>query len=90
MNNKKILGALAMDLTRVALGYQRGSSKMVNIFFKEALKRREELDFKTLKPSIVKLLKNLESIKSKEKDKAAALAKKYSDIFLDAFQNFSS
>ena len=38
--NKQILGAIAMDLKRVALGYFRGSSSMAERFFQEALKRR--------------------------------------------------
>ena len=48
MKNKQILGALALDLKRVALGYYRGSNVMADKFYLEALKRRNELDNKNL------------------------------------------
>lgn len=84
MNNKQILGALAMDLKRIALGYYRGSSIMSERFFQEALKRRKEIDDKSLKPYLVKLLNNMENIKKEKNEKAADDALFYSTIFQNA------
>jgi len=86
MKNKIALGALSMDLKRVALGLHRGSSSMAGRFFEEALKRRDEVDFKTVKPYLVKLLKNLENIKKETDEKAAEDALLYSTIFQNASQ----
>lgn len=83
MKNKAILGALAMDLKRVALGYFRGSDFMAERFFEEALKRREEIDKKKLEPYLVRFLQNMEKIR-KEKDSEEALL--YSTIFQNASQ----
>lgn len=82
--NKQILGALAMDLKRVALGYYRGSTPMVETFFKEALKRRDEIDCKKLKPYLIKFINNIESLKKEESEKAADDALLYSIIFQNA------
>jgi len=38
MRNKQILGALALDLKRVAVGYFRGSNITAGKFYLEALK----------------------------------------------------
>lgn len=84
MNNKQILGALALDLKRVALGYHRGSSSMSEKFLEEALKRRNEIDRKNLKPYLVKLLNGIENIKNQENTKAAEDALLYSTIFQNA------
>jgi len=84
MNNKQILGALSMDLKRVALGYFRGSKPMAERFFQEALKRRSELDNKNLKPYIISLLAKLEGLKKEETNKAAEDALFYSTIFQNA------
>lgn len=84
MNNKQILGALALDLKRVALGYHRGSTPMAERFFEEALKRRKEIDNKILKPYLVKFLNNMENIKKEENEKAADDALLYSTIFQNA------
>jgi hypothetical protein len=86
MKNKQILGALAMDLKRVALGYHRGSDIVAERFFKEALKRRDEIDFVTVEPYLVKPLKNLENIRKEKKLKAADDALLYSTIFQNASQ----
>jgi hypothetical protein len=87
MKNKQILGALAMDLKRVALGYFRGSNSMAERFFEEALKRRDEVDLKTAKPYLVNLLKDLENIKEEKSERAAEDALLYSTIFQNASQN---
>jgi hypothetical protein len=84
MNNKQTLGALAMDLKRVALGYFRGSTPTVETFFREALKRRDEIDYKNIKPYLIKFLDNLENLKKEEKAKAAENALLYSTIFQNA------
>lgn len=72
MNNKAILGALAMDLKRVAMGYHRGSLNTAQRFFDEALKRRDEIDQKSLKPYLRKILNSLEEINSQKNTKHAA------------------
>jgi hypothetical protein len=83
MKNKQILGALAMDLKRVAFGYFRGSIPMAERFFEEALKRRDDLDKKELKPYLAKFLQNMEKIKA---EKGADDALLYSTIFQNASQ----
>ncbi|MBI3984439.1 MAG: hypothetical protein HY344_00645 [Candidatus Levybacteria bacterium] len=84
MKNKAILGALSMDLKRVALGYHRGSNLMAERFFEEALKRRDEIDLTDLKPYLLKCLKKIENIKNQQNDKAADDALLYSTIFQNA------
>jgi len=84
MNNKQILGALALDLKRVAIGYYRGSAIMSERFFEEALKRRNEIDNTTLKPYLVKLLNEIENLKKEENKKAADDALLFSTIFQNA------
>jgi len=84
MKNKQILGALAMDLKRVAIGYSRNSIPMVERFFEEALKRRDEIDTEELKPYLVKYLNKIEYIKKENNDKAAEDALLYSTLFQNA------
>jgi len=84
MNNKQILGALALDLKRVAIGYYRGSTAMSDRFFEEALKRRREIDSASLKPYLVKFLKDMEGLKKDKNDRAAEDALLYSTIFQNA------
>lgn len=59
MNNRLALASLAMDLKRVAIGYQRGSANMARRFAEEALKRKEEIDMTTLKPYMQQLLASM-------------------------------
>ena len=59
MNNA--LASLAMDLKRAALGYHRGSIRMAERFYMEAVKRKQEIDMSSVKPYIQKLLKQIES-----------------------------
>ncbi len=73
-----------MDLKRVALGYFRGSNSMAEKFYVEALKRREELDDKKLKPYLKKYLNELDVLEKKEKMRAAEDALLYSTIFQNA------
>jgi hypothetical protein len=84
MDNKQVLGALAMDMKRVALGYFRGSTSMANIFFQQALKRKNELKHKDIKPYLVVLLNKMDKIKKEERSKAAEDALFYSTIFQNA------
>jgi len=84
MHNKQVLGALAMDLKRVALGYFRGSDSMAERFFEEALKRRSELDNQNLKPYLIKFLNDMENLKTIKGKKAAEHALLYSTIFQNA------
>ena len=56
MNTYISLSSLAMDLKRAALGYHRGSNKMADRFFAEALKRKEEINPESVKPYINNLL----------------------------------
>ncbi len=87
MKNNALLGALAMDLKRAALGLHRGSNQMANRFFEEALKRRNEIDPKTVKPYIAKFLQNIEKIQAEKiRGKAAEDALLYSIIFQNASQ----
>jgi hypothetical protein len=84
MKNKQVLGALAMDLKRVALGYFRGSSAMADRFFIEALKRRNEIDSDTVKPYVRRLLRTMENIKKEKNDRIAEDALLYSTLFQNA------
>ncbi|MDP3987750.1 MAG: hypothetical protein Q8P80_01255 [Candidatus Levybacteria bacterium] len=84
MKNNQILGALALDLKRVAIGYFRGSNIMADRFYEEALKRREELDSKNLKPYLVNVLNKLDNLRKQEKMRAAEDALLYSTIFQNA------
>lgn len=84
MKNKQILGALALDLKRVAIGNFRGSYKTADRFYLEALKRREEINKKDLKPYLIKFLYNLDQLNKEEKTKAAEDALLYSTIFQNA------
>ena len=83
--NKIVLGSLAMDLKRVALGYRNGSLETANRFFHEAIKREKELDRKKLKPYLNKILKNVKDLLSnKDNEKIAEDALMYSTLFQNA------
>lgn len=87
MKDKAILGALALDLKRVAIGYNRGSKIMAERFFEEALKRKKELDTANLKPYLVRILSKIGNIKNEKADKAAEDALLYSTLFQNASQS---
>ncbi len=78
MNNKQILGALAMDLKRVALGLHRKSFTMANRFFIEALKRKEEIDVTTLSPSMRTILDQISALADQDSEQKAENALMYS------------
>ena len=85
MKNKIALSSLSMDLRRVAIGYNRGSDKMAERFFEEAIKRKKEIDVLELKPYVKKLLKKFEGIRlHKKKEKIAEDALLYSILFQNA------
>jgi hypothetical protein len=83
--NKIVFGSIAMDLKRVSLGFYRGSNVVANRFAKEALKRRSEIDLKTVKPYIKKLFAKIEKcISYKDKQKSAEDLLVYSTLFQNA------
>lgn len=84
MSNKIILGSLALDLKRVALGYYKGSFKTADIFLKEALKRKKEIKVGSLKPYLRDILNKIEDLKSKDKARLAEDALMYSTIIQNA------
>lgn len=84
--NKKLLGALSLDLKRVAWAYYHNSYRTEEIFLVEALKRKRELNPKNLKPYLAKFLSRIEKLKSEKPDKAADDALLYSTIFQNASQ----
>lgn len=85
MSNNQILGALALDLRRVAQGYYRGSEAMAIRFAEEALLRKKELQNVDIKPYLQKLLSKLENMfKEKDHKKLAEDALMYSVLFQNA------
>lgn len=85
MKNNIILESLAMDLERVAIGYQRGSFKMADRFLQEAKARKKELQNANLKPYLKKLLSKLEKMfEEKDHKKLAEDALMYSILFQNA------
>ena len=78
MNNKQILGALAMDLKRVALGLHRKSFITADKFLTEAMNRKEEIDISTLLPYMQTILHQVEVLASQENETKAENALMYS------------
>lgn len=89
MDNKVILGSLAMDLKRVALGYYKGSFKTADIFLKEAIKRKAEVNLSSVKPYIKNILDKIEELAFEDKQKAAEDALMYSIIIQNATLHLS-
>ena len=80
-----------MDLKRVALGLQRGSISMAERFIEEALKRKNELNTKSLNPYVQKLIgRMVESLKSKDNQKKAEDTLMYSTLFQNAALNIKN
>jgi len=80
--NRETIGALAMDLKRVALGYNRGSTQMAERFLEEALKRHKELQAQHNSPYLQKLLNSIAKLLAqKDKEKLAEDALMYSTLF---------
>jgi len=85
MNINEILGALALDLRRVAQGYYRGSETIAVRFAQEARARKEELRNADLKPYLQKLLSKMDKIlEQKDHKKLAEDALMYSVLFQNA------
>lgn len=79
------LSSISMDLERVAMGYQRGSTAMANKFLEEALTRRSEIDKNQVNPYIKKLMDALDGIaQEKDTQKKAEDALMYSILFQNA------
>lgn len=80
-----MLGALALDLRRVAQGYYRGSENMAVRFAQEARERKKELQNANLKPYLQKLLAKMDEILEQEDhEKLAEDALMYSVLFQNA------
>lgn len=85
MNANQILGALALDLKRVAQGYYRGSEKMAARFVEEALLRKEELRNVSLKPYLRNLLSRMDEVfRQNDHKKLAEDVLMYSTLFQNA------
>lgn len=78
MDNKQILGALAMDLKRAALGLHRKSFGMANTFFQEAMKRKNEVQTSELLPYMQTLLHDIEKLSTRDAEQKAEHALMYS------------
>ncbi|MEK7188622.1 MAG: hypothetical protein AAB685_02095 [Patescibacteria group bacterium] len=85
-NNQEI-ASLSMDLKRVALGFWGGSNKTANLFTRQALRRKEVIDHRSVKVYLMKFLNELPAILAqKDKKKVAEDALMYSTIF----QNYAT
>ncbi|HJX50761.1 hypothetical protein A2Y99_05310 [Candidatus Gottesmanbacteria bacterium RBG_13_37_7] len=80
MNDKLILGSLALDLKRAALGFYRGSYVMAERFLHEAITRKKEYKNINLQPYIVKILNQIEELKVQPKEEIAEQALMYSTL----------
>lgn len=86
MNQQKaIMGALAMDLKRVALSLHRESYQTADRFKEEALKRSKELEGFGMEDYIKKLLLKMKAALRGSDDKTAEDVLMYSTLF----QNFA-
>lgn len=85
MSSNQILGALALDLRRVAQGYYRGSEAMAAKFVKEAKARKVELQNADIKDYLFKLLSEMDRmLEQKDHKKLAEDALMYSVLFQNA------
>lgn len=82
--DKLILSSLAMDLKRAALGYYRNSNRVADRFLEEALKRKKEINLRKVKPSIKKMLEELDKMMNKDNYAKAEDALMYSTLFQNA------
>lgn len=85
--DKLILSSLAMDLKRVALGYHRKSNKMADRFLQEVIKRKKEINLEKVRPSVKKMLEDLDKMINKNNDAKAEDALMYSTLFQNAALN---
>lgn len=85
MNDRKIvISSLALDLRRVAQGYNRGSIKMADRFFEEALARKAEAEDFDLPVYVKRMLERFGEIKNFQTSKKAEYALMYSTLFQNA------
>ena len=80
MDNKIILGSLALDLKRAAIGYNRRSLVMADRFLTEALKRKREAEKRNLQPYLRRILDKIETLKTKQTSAKAEEALMYSTL----------
>ena len=85
LDQKIIIGSLAMDLKRVVMGLHRGSFNMANRFKDEALKRGSELEDQELGSYLRKLLDETRKVLLNQKSDSAEDILMYSTLF----QNFA-
>jgi hypothetical protein len=83
-NNRQALADLAMDLRRVAMGYNRGSFRMAERFLIEAVKRKQEIDLKEVKPYLRKYLAKITIKSRQEPEERAEDFLTYSTLFQNA------
>lgn len=88
MNNKVALESLVMDLTRVAIGYNRNSLKMASRFYDEAVKRKNEINPLLEKPYIRNVLVKIDLLKKYDSQKLADYALAYSIILQNYTQKY--
>ncbi len=60
-STKNSLASLALDLNRVAIGLNRGSKKMAERFFQEALVRKSEVNTEDVPAYIKSVMAKIES-----------------------------
>lgn len=85
MSNHDVLSSLAMDLRRVAMGYNRGSRKLAQKFFQESIKRKDSLDTELLRPYLQDLIRHFPMIINQaDEQKIAEDALTYSILFQNA------
>lgn len=89
MNNKIALESLAMDMKRVAIGYNRNSTHMAQRFYEEALKRKQEIDVKSVKPYVRNILDKIGKLKDQPQNHIADNALLYSILLQNYIQTFS-
>ena len=70
--NKIVLSSIALDLKRVAIGYNRGSVKMAKIFLEKAILRKKDVDSSQIAPYLIKILTNVDKLKVKDNYQIAA------------------
>jgi hypothetical protein len=78
MENKTLLSSLAMDLKRVALGLNRKSYTMADRFLQEAMKRKNELNRRSIAPYINRILDKLDLLSNIDRGQRAEDSLMYS------------
>lgn len=69
MNQLKIsIGSMALDLNRVAIGIHRGSDKVAERFFHEALQRKKEIKETDVPQYIVQILNKINANQNLNED----------------------